>query len=110
MRRGLLLGTLITTTTALLFAATWHFFWTRPDWADRFLVEPLESRYWRASISSLDSFTLRLLLKGAASTFAKAQIALAKVAITYSGWRRPLKVAGCLAADGGELPLFCGLD
>ena len=38
------------------------------------------------------------LLKGAASTFAKAQVALAKVVITYPGWRRPLKVAGCLAA------------
>ena len=86
------------TLTVSIFAATWHLFWTRPDWADRFFVEPLESRYQRASISSPDSFTLRLLLKGAASTFAKAQIALAKVAITYSGWRRPLKVAGCLAA------------
>ena len=41
---------------------------------------------------------LRLLLKGAASTFAKAQVALAKVAITYPGWRSRLKVAGCLAA------------
>ena len=39
----------------------------------------------------------RLLLKGAASRFAEAQVALAKVAITYPGWRRRLKVAGCLA-------------
>ena len=42
--------------------------------------------------------SFRLMLKGAASTFAKAQGALAKAAITYPGWRRPLKVAGCLAA------------
>ena len=38
------------------------------------------------------------MLKGAASTFAKAQVALAKIAITYPGWRSRLKVAGCLAA------------
>ena len=31
-----------------------YFSW-RPDWADRFFVEPLESRYQRASISSPDS-------------------------------------------------------
>ena len=55
---------------------------------------PLPAR----AISSPDSFTLRLLLKGAASTFAKAQIALAKVANTYPGWRSRLKIAGCLAA------------
>jgi hypothetical protein len=42
--------------------------------------------------------SLRLMLKGAASTFAKAQVALAKVAITSPGWRSRLKVAGCLAA------------
>jgi hypothetical protein len=42
--------------------------------------------------------SLQLLLKGAASTFAKAQVALAKVANTYPGWRSRLKVAGCLAA------------
>jgi hypothetical protein len=42
--------------------------------------------------------SFRLMLKGTASTFAKAQVALAKVAITYPGWRRRLKVAGCLAA------------
>ena len=81
-----------------LFAATWHFFWTRPDWADRFLVEPLESRYRRASISSLDSFTFQLLLKRVASRFAKAQIAPGKVAITYPRWRRSLKVSSCLHA------------
>ena len=37
------------------------------------------------------------LLKGAASTFAKAQVALAKFAITYPAWGNRLKVAGCLA-------------
>ena len=42
--------------------------------------------------------SFRLLLKGAASTFAKARAALGKVAITYPGWRKPLKFAGCLAA------------
>jgi hypothetical protein len=42
--------------------------------------------------------SFRLLLKGAASRFAKAQGALAKVAITYPGWESRLKVAGCLAA------------
>ena len=42
--------------------------------------------------------SFRLMLKGAASTFAKAQVALAKVAITYPGWGSRLKVAGCLAA------------
>jgi len=41
--------------------------------------------------------SLRLMLKGAASTFVKAQSALAKVAITYPGWRSRLTVAGCLA-------------
>jgi hypothetical protein len=38
------------------------------------------------------------MLKGAASTFAKAQVALAKVVITYPGWRSRLRVAVCLAA------------
>ena len=38
------------------------------------------------------------MLKGAASTFAEAQVGLAKVAITYPGWPSRLKVAGCLAA------------
>ena len=42
--------------------------------------------------------SFRLMLKGAASRFAEAQAGLAKVAITYPGWRRRLKVAGCLAA------------
>ena len=42
--------------------------------------------------------SIRLLLKGAASRFARTQVALAKVAITYPGWQRRLKVAGCLAA------------
>jgi uncharacterized SAM-binding protein YcdF (DUF218 family) len=72
MRRALLLGALITTLMALLFAATWHLFWTRPDWADRFLVEPLESRYQRASISSLDSFTGVIALSGDDKRFAEA--------------------------------------
>jgi hypothetical protein len=38
------------------------------------------------------------MLKGAASTFAEAQVGLAKVAIAYPGWGSWLKVAGCLAA------------
>jgi hypothetical protein len=42
--------------------------------------------------------SFRLMLKKAASTFAKAQLALAKVAITYPGWGSRLKVAGCLTA------------
>ena len=42
--------------------------------------------------------SLRQLLKGAASRFAEAQVALAKVAITHPGWGSRLKVAGCLAA------------
>jgi hypothetical protein len=42
--------------------------------------------------------SFRLMLKGAASRFAKAQVALAKVVITYPGWRSRLTVAGCLAA------------
>ena len=72
MRRGLLLGALITTLTVSIVAATWHLFWTRPDWADRFLVEPLESRYQRASISSLDSFTGVIALSGDDKRFAEA--------------------------------------
>ena len=40
--------------------------------------------------------SFRLMLKGAASTFAEAQVGLAKFAITSGGNR--LKVAGCLAA------------
>ena len=36
------------------------------------------------------------MLKGAASTFAEAQVGLAKVAITYPGWGNRLKVAGCV--------------
>ena len=42
--------------------------------------------------------SFRLMLMGAAATFAKAQVALAKVAITYPGWPSRLKVAGYLAA------------
>ena len=38
------------------------------------------------------------LLTGAASTFAEAQAGLAKLAISYPGWRSRLIVAGCLAA------------
>ena len=41
--------------------------------------------------------TFRLMLNGAAATFAKAQVGLAKVAITYPGWASRFKVAGCLA-------------
>jgi len=39
----------------------------------------------------------RLMLKGAASTFAQAQRALSKVAIWYPGWGNRLKLVGCLA-------------
>jgi hypothetical protein len=46
--------------------------------------------------ASCSSF--RLMLMGAAETFAAAQAGLAKVAITYPGWGSRLKVAGCLAA------------
>jgi hypothetical protein len=42
--------------------------------------------------------SFRLMFKGATSTFVKAKVALAKVVITYPGWRRRLKVAGCFAA------------
>ena len=42
--------------------------------------------------------SFRLMLKGAASTFAEAQIGLTKFALTYPGWGRRLKVVGCLAA------------
>ena len=42
--------------------------------------------------------SFRLMLKGAASTFADAQVGLAKIAITCPGWGSRLKVAGCLAA------------
>ena len=42
--------------------------------------------------------SFRLMLVGAASTFAEAQVRLANVAITFPGWGSRLKVAGCLAA------------
>ena len=42
--------------------------------------------------------SLRLMLKGAAATFAEAQVGLAKVAIAYPRWQSRLTVAGCLAA------------
>ena len=42
--------------------------------------------------------SFRLMLVGAASTFAEAQVRLANVAITYPGWPSRLKVAGFLAA------------
>ena len=38
--------------------------------------------------------SFRLLLKGAASTYIKAQVVVAKVAINYPGWRRPLQFGG----------------
>ena len=41
--------------------------------------------------------SFRLMLKGAASTFAEAQAGLAKVARPAPGWRIRLQVAGCLA-------------
>jgi uncharacterized SAM-binding protein YcdF (DUF218 family) len=72
MRHVVLLGALITTLTASIFAAIWHLFWTHPNWADRFLVKPLESRYQRASISSLDSFTGIVALSGDNKRFAEA--------------------------------------
>ena len=37
------------------------------------------------------------MLMGAAEAFAKTQVALANVAITYPGWGSRIKVAGCLA-------------
>ena len=55
--------------------------------------------------------SFRLMLKGAASTFAEAQVGLAKVAITYPGWRKPAQSCRLpCSGDGGELPLFRGLD
>ena len=42
--------------------------------------------------------SFRLMLKGAAATFAEAQVGLAKFPIAYPGWASRLKVAGCVAA------------
>ena len=55
-----------------IVAATWHLFWMRPELADRFFIEPLESRYQRAPISSLDSFTGVIALSGDDKRFAEA--------------------------------------
>ena len=52
--------------------------------------------------------SIRLMLIGAAATFAEAQVGLAKVAIAYPGWGSRLKVAGCLAAVVSFL-YFAGL-
>ena len=41
--------------------------------------------------------SFRLMLMGAAATFADARTGLAKVAIACPGWGSRLKVAGCLA-------------
>ena len=55
--------------------------------------------------------SFRLMLKGAAATFAEAQVALAKVAITYPGWIEPAQSCRLpRRGDGGELSLFRGLD
>lgn len=54
-----------------MVAATWHLFWARPDRTDRYLIEPLESRYQRAFISP-DGFTGLIALSGDDRRFAEA--------------------------------------
>ena len=68
----MLLAALISTLTVSIVAATRHLLYTRPYWADRLLVAPLESRYQRPSTSSLDSFTGVIALSGDDKRFAEA--------------------------------------
>ena len=104
MRRGLLLAALITTLTVSIVAATWHPLWTRPYWVDRFLVEPLESRYQRGSISSLDSFTGVIALSGDDKRFAEA----GRLARLYP--RLKILLSENTDIDGALIKLGGGID
>jgi hypothetical protein len=54
MKQMLILGTLLATlTTSLLAGACGVCLWTRPDLMGRLLIEPLESRYQRASTTRI---------------------------------------------------------
>jgi len=102
MTRGLLLAGLATTMVVVLFAATSHLLRTR-NWADRLLVAPLESRYQRASVSSLDAFTGVIALSGDDRRFAEA----GRLARLYPRLKILLSthtdVAGALTKLGGGI-------
>jgi uncharacterized SAM-binding protein YcdF (DUF218 family) len=88
---------------ASMAAATWHFVWSRPDRADRYLIEPLESRYQRASIFTLEGFTGVIALSGDEMRFAEA----GRVARLYPKLKVLLSeqtdVEGALAKRGGGI-------
>ena len=71
MKYRLMVGALLPILLASMVAATWHLFWVRPDRTDRYLIEPLESRYQRAFISP-DGFTGLIALSGDDRRFAEA--------------------------------------
>ena len=71
MKYRLMLGALLPIVLASIVAATWHLFWERPDRTDRYLIEPLESRYQRASISP-EGFTGLIALSGDDRRFSEA--------------------------------------
>ena len=71
MKYRLMVGALLPILLASMVAATWHLFWARPDRTDRYLIEPLESRYQRAFISP-DGFTGLIALSGDDRRFAEA--------------------------------------
>ena len=71
MKYRLMVGALLPILLASIVAATWHLFWERPDRTDRYLIEPLESRYQRASISP-DGFTGLIALSGDDRRFSEA--------------------------------------
>ena len=71
MKYRLMVGALLPILLTSMVAATWHLFWARPDRTDRYLIEPLESRYQRAFISP-DGFTGLIALSGDDRRFAEA--------------------------------------
>ena len=72
MRKSWMLAALAAIFTGSVLAVAWPHSWMRSDWADRLLIEPLESRYPRAVIGAPDSFTGIIALSGDDKRFTEA--------------------------------------
>lgn len=98
-----MVGALLPMLMASIVAIAWHFFWSRPDGADRYLIEPLENRYQRASIITLEGFTGIIALSGDDKRFAEA----GRVARLYPKLKVLLSeqtdLVGALAKLGGGI-------
>jgi uncharacterized SAM-binding protein YcdF (DUF218 family) len=72
MRYRLIVGALLPVLMVSIAAAAWALVCSRPDRADPYLIEPLESRYQRAPIVLLVTLTGIIALSGDDRRFAEA--------------------------------------